>query len=107
MKYRVLLVAAAERDLLDLHLFVERHDSPSRADSLLDKIEQAITSLGQMPERGHAPPELARLGIRDFHEIHYKPYRIIYEIIDKDVVVHAVVDGRRDLRDLLEERLLR
>lgn len=107
MKYRVLLVAAAERDLLDLHLFVERNDSPARADDLLTKIEQAITSLGQMPERGHAPPELARLGIHDLREIHYKPYRIFYEIIGKEVVVHAVADGRRDLRDLLAERLLR
>jgi len=107
MTYRVLLVAAAERDLLDLHLFVELNDSPTRADALMEKIEQAITSLGQMPQRGHIPPELAQLGSHDFREIHYKPYRIIYEIIDTDVIVHAVFDGRRDLRDLLTARLLR
>lgn len=106
MKYRVVLVEAAERDLLDLHLFVELNDSPDRADVLLEHLEQAINTLSQMPQRGHYPPELARLGIHDFREIHYQPYRIIYEIIGKESVVHAVVDGRRDLRDLLAVRLL-
>ncbi len=106
MKYRVVLVEAAERDLLDLHLFVELNDSPARADDLLEHIEQTITTLSQMPQRGHHPPELARLGIHDFREIHYQPYRIFYEIIAKEVIVHAVVDGRRDLRDLLAARLL-
>ncbi len=106
MKYRVVLVEAAECELLDLHLFVELNDSPARADALLEHIEQAINSLSQIPQRGHHPPELARLGIQDFREIHYKPYRIFYEIIEKEVIVHAVVDGRRDLRDLLAARLL-
>lgn len=106
MKYRVGLGEAAECDLLGLHLFVELNDSPARADALLDQIEQAITSLSQMPQRGHYPPELALLGIHDFREIHYQSYRIFYEIIATEVVVHAVVDGRRDLRDLLAARLL-
>jgi len=106
MKYRVVLVEAAECDLLDLHLFVELNDSPDRADILLEHIEQAINTLSQMVQRGHYPPELARLGIHDFREIHYPPYRIIYEIIGKEIIVHAVVDGRRDLRDLLAVRLL-
>jgi len=107
MTHNVILTASAEHDLLDLHLFVELHDSPARADALLTKIEQNILSLDQMPQRGHYPPELARLGIHDFREIHCKPYRIIYEIIDTDVMIHAVIDGRRDIRDLLAARLLR
>lgn len=60
-----------------------------------------------MLQRGHIPPEMARLGVHDFREIHYKPYRILYEIIGTEVIVHAVVDGRRDLRDILAARLLR
>lgn len=107
MMYNIILTTSAEHDLLDLHLFVELHDSPTRADALLEKIEHTILGLDQMPQRGHHPPELARLGIHDFREIHFKPYRIIYEIVDADILVHAVIDGRRDLRDLLSARLLR
>jgi toxin ParE1/3/4 len=42
-----------------------------------------------------------------FREIHFKPYRIIYQIVESDVYIHAVLDGRRDLQELLEIRLLR
>lgn len=107
MTYNILLTASAEHDLLVLHLFVELNDSSARADALLNKIEQTILGLDQMPQRGHHPPELARLGIHDFREIHFKPYRIIYEIVDTNIMIHAVIDGRRDLRDLLTARLLR
>jgi len=107
VKFTVLLTETAVLDLAELHRFVELNDNPSRADRLLDVIEDTIASLDSMPQRGHIPPELERLGMHDFREIHYKPYRIIYEVIDRDVIVHAVVDGRRDLRDLLEARLLR
>jgi len=107
VKYAILFTETALLDLAELHLFVELNDSPSRADRLLDVIEETIASLDSMPQRGHIPPELERLGMHDFREIHCKSYRIIYEVIDREVIVHAVVDGRRDLRDLLEARLLR
>ena len=61
----------------------------------------------EFPIRGHLPPELERIGVLDYKEIHYKPYRIIYQIIESTVYVHCVLDGRRDLQQLLEERLLR
>ncbi|HKZ16800.1 MAG TPA: type II toxin-antitoxin system RelE/ParE family toxin [Geobacteraceae bacterium] len=107
MKYRVSLVEAAELDLLDIHLYVELNDTPRRADDLIDKLEQTIFSLADMPERGHYPQELERIGIREYREIHYKPYRIIYTIQGRDVIVHCVLDGRRDMQTLLHQRLLR
>ena len=57
--------------------------------------------------RGHPPPELERIGMLDFKEIHYKPYRIIYEIYKSEVFVHCILDGRRDLQELLHKRVLR
>ena len=57
--------------------------------------------------RGHVPPELSLLGIDDFLELTYKPYRIIYQVIEKVVFIHCVLDGRRDMQKLLQERLMR
>jgi hypothetical protein len=36
-----------------------------------------------------------------------KPYRIIYSLAKSQVFVYSILDGTRDLQDLLEERLLR
>lgn len=87
--------------------YVADNDSPVNAGKLLDGIEHAVSALVEMPERGHYPPELVRLGIHDFREVHCKPYRIIYAIAGKTVTVHAVLDGRRDMQTLLQQRLLR
>lgn len=54
-----------------------------------------------------APPELERIGVTDYREVHFKPYRLIYQIIGKKVFVHCVLDWRRDSQELLERRLLR
>jgi len=105
--YEVFLVTEAEEDLFDIYRFVAANDSPAKDDMLFAKLQENVNSLTHQPTRGHAPPELARIDVKDFLEIHYKPYRILYQIIDMDVYVHCVLDGRRNLQDLLQRRLLR
>lgn len=107
MRVRVYLVADAERDLLDIYHYVAQNDSVKKADRLLENLEKTIMKLETMPLRGHFPPELERIGVLEFREIFFKPYRIIYQVIKSDVYVHCVLDGRRDLQDLLQKRVLR
>ena len=107
MRFNVNLVIDAETDLFDIYSFVARHDSAGKADRLLSNLEKTIMNLGTGPLRGHYPPELEHIGVFEFREIFYKPYRIIYQVVKSDVHVHCVLDGRRDLQDLLQYRLLR
>lgn len=51
--------------------------------------------------------ELQNLNIQEFREFFFKPFRIIYRIIDKKVYVLLIVDGRRDMQSLLQRRLLK
>lgn len=105
--YRVIITIEAEQDIEDLWEYIARNDSQKNAEYVLDQIEQIILSLDQNPQRGHYPDELARQGIKLYREVFFKPYRLIYEIIENKVVVHLCVDGRRDMISLLERRLLR
>jgi toxin ParE1/3/4 len=107
MKFSVLLVEDAEKDLWEIYLYVAQNDSVEKVDRLLDNLERAILKLETLPERGHFPPELERIGVREYREIFFKPYRIIYQVIRSEVFVHCVLDGRRDLQDLLQRRVLR
>ena len=45
--------------------------------------------------------------VKEFKEIIFKPYRAIYETIGGKVIVYLCVDGRRDMKTLLERRLIR
>jgi len=105
--FSVYLLENAEKDVDDIYVYVRRNDSEEKAERLSLNIEQAILSLQTMPLRGHYPPELERLGILDYREIFFKPYRILYEVAGESVFIHCVLDGRRDLRDILQSRLLR
>ena len=107
MKYKVYLVENAELDILEMYSYVAENDSVEAADRLLDNIEKTIMKLESLPERGHFPPELERIGVLEYREIFYRPYRIIYHIIKSEVSVHCVLDGRRDLQDILQRRVLR
>ncbi len=106
-RYQVRITEEAELDLVELYDYIARKDSVENADYVLDHIETLILSLDQQPARGHYPPELEKQGIKDFREVHFKPYRVIYEIVGNRVIVLGVFDGRRDMQSLLERRLLR
>ena len=50
--------------------------------------------------------ELLDIGVRECREVFFKPYRTIYRVIGETVYVLVIADGRRDMRSLLERRLL-
>lgn len=106
MSHRVLLATQAEDDIVAIHAWVVRGQGREAADHVRDGLIETISSLVELPGRGHHPPELARLGVFDYREVHWTRYRVIYST-GETVVVHAVFDGRRSVQDVLAERLLR
>jgi len=106
MPFAVLLTNDAARDLNELYDYIAVHDSPRKTDYVLERIEKTFSTLSEFPERGVYPKELLKLGIREYREIFFKPYRIIYRVMDKNVYVLLIVDGRRDMQSLLQRRLL-
>jgi toxin ParE1/3/4 len=72
----------------------------------LKEIERAFFRLSEFPERGARPKELMALGIREYREVLFRPYGIIYRIMDKNVYVLLIADGRRDMQALLQRRLI-
>jgi len=107
MNYKLLIDPLAKKDIIEIYNYVAINDSAENANKLLKNLERTYANLEKLPERGHIPEELRGAGIKRFIEIHYKPYRIIYEIIDNIVYVHCVLDGRRNMQELLSSRLLR
>lgn len=103
--YRVSITNAAEQDVEDIHDYVAELDSPRKAIALLSKFDAAIERLEDSPERGSYPKETLSLGIREFRQLTVGPYRIVYRVSGRKVVILLVADGRRDMKSLLERRL--
>jgi toxin ParE1/3/4 len=107
MKFELKITKSARDDLINIYKSVFKNDSASRADTLYEKFKSAILELDQFPYRGHVPPELDRINITGYLEIHYKPYRIVYQVFDNKIFIHCVLDSRRNLSEILQNRLIR
>ncbi len=106
MPFAVFLTNDAARDLGQLYDYIAPHDAPQNADYVLREIERAFSRLSKFSERGAHPKELLAIGILEYREIFFKSYRIIYRVMDKNVYVLLIADGRRDMQTLLQRRLL-
>jgi toxin ParE1/3/4 len=103
---RVLLTRDAEQDLEEIYDYIAAADSPASARYVLDKLSELVGSLAEFPERGSHPSELLALGNRDYRQVHFKPYRLIYHVAMDHVTIDLIADGRRDMPALLARRLL-
>ena len=106
-KHDVRIDIDADDDLFEIYRYVALNDSIEQADRLFEALKRTCYSLRTLPLRGHIPPELQGVGVSQFREIRFKPYRIFYSIDRTTVTIHCVLDGRRDMQTLLQERLLR
>jgi toxin ParE1/3/4 len=104
--YQVLLTGGAEQDLESIHDYIAEHDSISSANYVLDEVMKIAESLAKFPERVSYPKELLDVGIKEYRQIAFKPYRLIYRVVNTDVVIYFIANERRDLQSLLERRLL-
>lgn len=106
MRCEVLITQGAERDLEEIYDHIAEFDSPEKADYVLSRLLEATDRLATFPERGPYPKELQALGIREYRQTYFKPYRLIYRVIGKRVFIYLIADGRRDMQSLLARRLL-
>jgi len=105
-RFRVQWAEVAVRDLEEIVAFIAM-DSARDADRVLRRIETRAATLEANPSRGRLVPELARFGMRTWRELVVRPYRLVFRAEGDTVTVLAVFDARRELEDVLLDRLLR
>jgi toxin ParE1/3/4 len=105
-RYAFLLTQGAEQDLESIFDYIAEFDCLANANHVLDKLLETVDSLTRFPERGSYPRELVALGIKEYRQTAFKPYRVIYRVLGSQVIVYLIVDGRRDMQSVLARRLL-
>ena len=81
--------------------------NPNYVENIVSEFETNVLSLQQYPKRGRIVPELDRQGISQYRELIQGYYRIVYEISEDKVIVHTIIDGRRNFEDILISKLSR
>ena len=105
-KFEVLLTEGAEQDLEAIQDYISEFDCVANANHVLDALMDVVESLSKYPERGSYPKELVGLGIKEYRQTFFKPYRVIYRVTGSQVIIYLIADGRRDMQAVLARRLL-
>ena len=105
-RFDVLLTDGAEQDLEAIHDYIAEFDCVANANYVLDELMDVVARLSSYPQRGSFPKELVSLGIKEYRQTLFKPYRVIYRVTGNQVIIHLIADGRRDMQTVLARRLL-
>jgi len=106
MSVVVEFTTGARQDLLKIYKYIKAAGNPEAARRMYEQLSEACDSLSQNPERGNAPSEIEGLSEMLCRQIVIKNYRIIYQVIGKIVIIHGIIDGRRNIREIMRQRFL-
>lgn len=104
---KVVILKSAEADLVALRGYIVKNFSVTTWQATYAKLKLAIRNLARFPLLGGIPDELETLNLTQYRQIVSGMNRIIYEVRQDAVYVHLIVDTRRDLTEVLMQRLLR
>ena len=102
--YKAHWTEIAESDLIEIVEYIAE-DNPIAAKRVLKEITERAERLCHTPEKCRVVPELFDQGIATYREMIEAPWRIIYRVEKKSVFVLSVIDGRRNVEDVLLYRL--
>jgi len=89
--------AGAVTDLSEICDYIAK-DSPQASAGVASRLFTAVERLGSFPESGKVVFQSARGTVRASLE---PPYQVLYVVQEEDVLISAVIHGRRDLAQLL------
>ncbi len=104
-EYHVFWTQTAQKDLKRIMEYIAV-DSDIQARRVYLAIKQKADNLRQMPLQRRIVPELRYHSILIYRELISSPWRIIYKTEENKVWVLAVIDGRRNVEDILLERFM-
>ena len=99
VKYTLRYLPIAQEDLLSIFDFIAQ-DSPSRALSFVDQLEEKIGLLEQHPQLGRIPRN-AKLREYGYRVLIVESYLVFYIARGREIEIHRVVHGPRNLDHLI------
>ena len=105
-EFEILLTLGAEQDLEAIYDYIAEFDCVANANHVLDQLMRVVNSLSRFSQRGSYPKELLALGIKEYRQTSFKPYRVNYRVTGDRVIIFLIADGRRDMQSVLARRLL-
>ena len=97
-KYFVKWTAPAREDVNEIIDYISKTN--------INYAVKILNNIDMYPERYRVVPELEKYGYLLYREIIVEYWRIIYKVENDFVYIMLVIDGRRNLEDLLLKKMI-
>ncbi len=104
-QFEVIWTKNAQFDLVSIIEYI-KIDNVNIAKKIFFEIKKECENLYYFPQKKRVVPELQQIGILKYREIIHERWRIIFKIDNTKVYILLVVDSRRNLEDILFQRLV-
>ena len=106
MKKEIIWSQDASDDLIDIIQYIKERSGKEIANSIYERIITKIENIASFSEAGRKVPELGFLGNNEYHEIIESPWRIFYRLMEKEVCIISIIDGRRNIEEILYKKII-
>ena len=105
-EYQVVWTKSAVSDLEEIIEYIAESNSVT-AKRIFAKLKKQVETLSYLPQRGRHIPELQEQGILIYRGLVISPWRLMYKIHERIVYILAIIDSRRNIEDILLEKLIK
>lgn len=102
----ILWSADAEDSFNDILEYIIQTTGRESAENIYQRVVTAVERLAAAPLTGKIVLDLKDIGIDDIREIREGPWRIFYRVKDDGVFILTVIDGRRNIQELLINKVI-
>ena len=103
--YYIKWAAPAKDDLDEIIEYISKTNI-NYAVKVMDMIYKNVKKLDKFPKRHRIVPELEKHGYLVYRQIVVEHWRIIFKIENNFIYIMLVIDGRRNLEDILLKKML-
>lgn len=97
VRFEVLLIKGVEWDLEVIYDYIFEFDCVVNVDYVFDQLMYVVESLLSFFECGSFLKELVSFGIKEYCQMFFKFYCVIYCVVGQQVLIYVIVDGCCDM----------
>ncbi len=106
MSFKVIWSEDASLDLVDIVSHIKIHSGKGIAKEIYTRIKSKVDNIVDFPKAGMVVPELVNIGVTDIYQIIVSPWKVYYKVIEDKILVLSVIDGRRNLEEILYKKII-
>jgi len=106
MKHKIIWSKDAGDELAEIISYIKLNTGKMTAEKIYTKIITEVKQRSENPEGGRIAPLLREFGINYIHQLNINPWIIFYKIADKKMEIISIIDGRRNLEEILYQKII-